>query len=181
MTELFCWFIVDGLRGDDVTTRYYKVTDENILKTFSDYYAQRIESQKKADVFGEKYGLGEGGFKVYGMWMLTLVGFECSWFTHSKLKNKELWTQPKDGYTRPKVKKGSAPHEEFKNLCRGIYINSSEIEGQIGFNHMDFFPQCPGYQYIGNKNLMIFKMPESCESVKGCIEISNIEYIKECN
>ena len=162
-----------------MTTRYYKVVDKNTLKMFADYYEKRIDAQKKANTFGGTHGLGDGGFNSFGMWDARLTGFECTWEAHRLLKNKELWTIPKDGYTRPKVKKGSALHEEFKNLCREIDIDISNIENQIGFNHMDFFPKRPGYQYKAKENSMVFLMPESCDSVKGCTEITNIEYIKE--
>lgn len=164
-----------------MTTRYYKVIDKEILEMFGEYYVLRTEVQKKANTFGEKYGLGEGGFRRQGMWGINLIGFDCTWSAHGQLKDNEMWTKPKDGYIRPKVKKGSVPHEEFKTLCGELYISGSEIEKRIGFNHMDYFPKQPGYQYRSNQNLMIFMMPESCDAVKGCVEITNIEYIKEIN
>lgn len=162
-----------------MTTRYYKLEDEKILSAFSEYYSERQSLQDKGNTLGKKFNLGDAGFKYIGMWGLYLAGFECTRSEHNNLADKELWTLPKDGYTRPKVKKGSEPYNQFKKACEELAIDGSKIEELIGFNHMDFFPAQPGYRYRGKENSMIFLMPESCDSVKGCIEITNIEYIKE--
>lgn len=164
-----------------MTTRYYKLEDESILKAFSEYYAKRDYLQNEGDSLGKEFGLGSAGFKQHGMWDLMLYGFECTYSERNKLVDKELWILPKDGYTRPKVKKGSVPYDKFMAAYRKLSIDASEIEDLIGFNYMDFFPCRPGYEYKGKKNLMIFLMPDKCDSVNGCSEITNIEFMELSN
>mgnify|MGYP000524611438 CR=1 FL=1 len=160
-----------------MTTRYYRVTDETILKAIIEYFELLKTTQKKGDEVAKEFGFINASFSRFGMWDASLTGFACSRITYNDRDDKELWIIPKKGYTRPRVKKGSKVYDKYAATCSNLRIIGDDMEKMLGFSHLSFFPTSPGYTFKLDKKIMVFTMPESCEAVNGCVEITNVEYL----
>lgn len=162
-----------------MTTRYYKVVDQNIIDVLKDYYDRLKKNQKEANKLAKKYGFEKAVFRGFGMWEATLSAFKCSYMQYRSRDDKSMWTKPdRNNETRPKKIKESSIYKEFYDLSDKLKITEKEISNKIGFGYMDYFPARPGFLYDQENNLLIFKMPTKCTKLKGAIEISNIEYME---
>jgi hypothetical protein len=159
-----------------MNTRYFKVVDTDALKTLRDLMDRRLAAQETAEEFARRHGFKKAAFYRVGMHGVELAGFECTRFEHTKRADSDLWTIPKDGYTRVKVKKGSDLYESYAALMAAVRINSSFVDEVFGFSGYTYVPNRPGFTYRMDDQLAVFLMPDACNRVPGCAEISNIEY-----
>lgn len=160
-------------------TRYFKVTDQKIIETLRSHLKKITESHAKGNEFGKKHGFESeipAAFRRWGLWDSHLSGFFCGRVEHAKRDDKEFWTIPKDGTTRPKKVKKSPVYAEYSQLCKEVNNDGEAMDEAVGFNRMTFFPSKPGLYYSLDENLLIFAMPEKCDEVKGAVEITNLEY-----
>jgi len=161
-----------------MTTRYFKVTDPAMLAAMADLVDERQAAQKVADAFASAHGLTQAVFYLRGLYGQTLAGFKCSRSDHSKREDRDEWTIPKEGITRPKVKKSSPLYKAYNLMSKEVAVDGKELEELFGFNRLTYFPTSPGYTYKPRHNSMVFMMPESCDKVNGCVEITNVEYLQ---
>jgi len=161
-----------------MTTRYYKVTCEEIIKEIALIFNKQIESIRIAEQFAKKHGLGSPSFKRWNMFDLFLDGFEMSRKEFDlNYRDGGLWCIPKNGTSAPRSRKSSKIHQDYKKLWSEVNVDDKHLHEVLGWNHLSFFPTSPGLHSRVDDDLAIFMMPDSCCELKGCIEISNIEYM----
>jgi len=160
------------------TSRYFQVVSKKIINELNKHYEKIEVNRIKADDLAKNFGFESSACHRFHLWDFSLSGFVCHKSEHFKRVDKEWWIIPKNSYTWPRKKKDSPYYAEYEAARKELKINSDSIDELIGFNSMSFFPTTPGFHINYDKNLVIFIMPESCNSVEGSKEISNIEYIK---
>ena len=161
-------------------TRYYKVTDQEIIEILRGHLKKIAESHAKANELGKKWGFkhdAPAAFRRWGLWDSHLSGFFCNRSELADRSDIEHWIKIKDGTTRPRKVKKSPYWAEYSQLCKDVNNDGEAMDEAVGFNRMAFFPAKPGLYYSLDENVLIFAMPESCAQVKGAEEISNIEYM----
>ena len=160
-----------------MTSRYFHLTDSTMLEAVKNHCKLIKASEKKAQVFADKHGLGTPGFTGWHLFDGYLNGFKAS---GSDLEQAGWFVHPKQGYTWPRAKKGSPITEQFKALVKETRIKDDELHAILGWRPIDLFPCRPGY-YINQKNspmVVVFITNESTSSLPGCVELSNIEYLQ---
>lgn len=160
-----------------MTSRYFHLTDSTMLEAVKKNRNQVKAAEEKAQEFADQHGLGTPGFIRWSLFDSKLHGFKTN---NSSLELDGWFVRPKDGYTRPRVKKGSPILEQFKTLVNETHVNDSELSKILGWSSLDFFPCRPGLyaNYKSTPLVVVFVTNESTTSLPGCVEISNIEYLQ---
>ena len=160
-----------------MTARYFRLTDSAKLEAVKNHISLIEASEKKAQEFADKHGLGTPGFTRWHLFDCHLNGFKTN---GSDFEQAGWFVQPKQGYTWPRAKKGSPILEQFKALVKETKIDDDELHAILGWRCIDLFPCRPGY-YIDRKcspMVVVFVTNESTTSLPGCVELSNVEYLQ---
>lgn len=154
-------------------TRYFLAEDIAIIEAIKKNNDDREASKNKAALFAADNKLGMPIFMRHGIFDMFLSGFES--------KGSEidcaLMTKPKDGLFRPKRVKNSKLSIAFSALCKEVDISGKATEDVLGWNRLTFFPASPGCNFKPLSDLFLFMLPARVSELKGCKEITNIEYL----
>jgi len=159
-------------------SRYYLVEDEKIISMIKDIIEQKTKAWKKAEEWAKSNNVGEPVFMRWNIFDSRLHGFRTYGNNYkSELLDWDYWTKPKKRMIWPKAKKGSKLLSEFRRLQKECEVYDKAVHELLGWNVIDHFPTSPGFNYDGENN-MAFVTANSWESMKGCKEITNIEFIE---
>lgn len=160
-----------------MTSRYYKLTDQNIIDAVVAHHKERDAAFDEAKDFAEKHGLGKPLFGSFNLFDARLHGFKPN---GSQLELDGWFTQPRNGSVNPKARKGSPILNDYKKLVSSCRVDDTQLHKVLGWTPLDMFPTRPGLllDISGEVKIIVFIVSEGVNALNGCEEITNIEYLE---
>ena len=160
-------------------TRYFKVTDQNILDAFEKHHDLSRENRKKANEWAKTIGADEIHFYRWGLFGFCFGGVKPREIT-GELRAKCRKNCDRNGLTGPVKARDPKLYAEWNKQNNALRIDGREIEDAVGFNELSFLPSVPGMYYSPDDRFLGWAMPDrvKAEDLKGCVEITNIEWLE---
>lgn len=158
-------------------SRYFKVTDQTIIDGLKGHLALKGKLQDRAREWARSVGAENIYFYQDGFFGQRLGGFkpsECS----DELREKCTIKRDRNGLIWPKKTVDRELYAAFRQVWDEVRVPSSETDELIGFDELSFFPTRPGVFVSKDRTFVGYVMPDHVTEVKGCAEITNIDWIE---
>ena len=157
--------------------RYFKLEDQATFNAIQAHNARNAELRAQVVEWAESVGFGKPEFFRDGLFGQTLEGFKP---TGTADAVRQVCTKPSRlRLIRPRAS-GRGHDKALLAAYRAQWAKSKTydepLEPLIGFNQLSFFPSFPGYK--GDADYFVWVMPDRVTEVKGCVEITNIEFLE---
>ncbi|MCK4957777.1 MAG: hypothetical protein KAT00_00215 [Planctomycetes bacterium] len=160
-------------------SRYFKIVDETIIEGVL-AHMKHVKSRRAVAIqWAKDRGFCDGVlFYRDGMFGTRVGGLTHDRNTPVALREK--CTKPKrpNYEIRPKKTADKDLWASYAAMCAEVFVAGSETDELIGFGEMTFFPFSPGFHFSTVDLTGFWTMQDRVTEVKGCVEVTNIEYLE---